>query len=501
VTRLALIAAFVAGAWVALSISTPRVQGCAFSRAPNTYEATRDRTAYLVGEELAAFNMIAPEDTFFGTPRLETGVRGQRALVDEPYVPPTLLKATGWIESAMAQAAAAVPWGATGPALISFDCGHGIMQITSGMTSPADGSWPSQRQALVATHFLYNIGRGSAILADKWNGAPEVRPVAGTDTGSDPHIVENWYFATWSYNGFTGPGANRSNHPMDPDYAWPRTGFSCAPFDDGFGHSYGNYPYQELVFGCAARPPSIEGAQLWEPLDLSLPDLDDPTWSDPLSLDNFTSSDWYARMDMETPRPSHEDETARPSDAATGVLRGTPYIAASRTSVIDDETEVVISNAGSGILPWRAKTSASWITIDKQGGVALAADVPCAPGVTCERVATLTIRLDREAAPQGEAAWIDLQNLVTGNVWQIHVDAVPPPNPGDANCDGMVSAVDATGVLQYSARFVDSLPCLKNGDVNASIGVDGVDALLILQFSAGLISSFPTGPSTPAPGP
>jgi hypothetical protein len=206
-------------------------------------------------------------------------------------------------------------------------------------------------------------------------------------------------------------------------------------------------------------------------------------------------------MDMETPRPSHEDETARPSDAATELLRGTPYISASHTSVIDDETEVLISNAGTGILPWRAKTSASWITIDKQGGVALSQDVPCAPDVTCERVATLTISLDRERAPPGEAAWVDLQNLVTGNVWQIHVDAEPPANPGDANCDGLVSALDATGVLQYSARIVDSLPCLKNADVNASIGVDGVDALLILQFSAGLIASFPTGQSTPTPGP
>jgi len=369
------------------------------------------------------------------------------------------------------------------------------------MTSPADGGFPSTRQALVATHFLYNIGRGAAILAEKWNGAPEVRPVAGTDTGSDPHIVENWYFATWSYNGFTGPGANRSNHPLDPDYAWPRTGFSCAPFDDGFGHSYGNYPYQELVFGCAARPPSIDGAQLWTPLDLSLPDLDDPAWSEPLSLANFTSSDWYARMDIETPRPSHEDDTPRPSDAAPELLRGSPHLVASRDSVIDDETEVVISNGGSGVLPWRAKPSASWITVDKQAGVALSPDVFCLPDVTCERVTTLTIRLDRERAPPGEGGWVDLENLVTGEVWQIHVETPPPPNPGDADCDGLVSPIDAAGVLQYTARFVDTLPCLKNADVNGRGGVNGVDALLILQFTAGLLDSLGAVQPTPIPTP
>lgn len=494
-TRLILIAAFLAGALAALSVSAPRAQGCAFSQAPNTYEATRDRTAYLVGEELAAFNMIDSDDPFFGIPREETGVRGERTLVDQPYVPPTLLKATGWIESALQQAATSVPWGSTGPALVSFDCGHGIMQITSGMTSPQDGSYPSQRQALVATHFLYNIGRGAAILVDKWNGAPEVRPIAGTDTGGDPSIIENWYFAVWSYNGFTGPGANRSNHPMDPDYEWPRTGFSCGPADDGFGHSYGDYPYQELVFGCATRPPSVDGVQLWDPQRVSLPDLDDADWSGPLSLENFTTSDWYARMDMQTPQPLHHDHTAQPGESAAGLLRGAPQLVASRSSVDDDETDVQISNGGTGILPWRATTSASWITVDKQGGVALQQDVTCAPNATCERVATVRITLHRDRAPPGETGWVDLQNLVTGEVWQVHIDAEPPANPGDANCDGTVTPVDATDVLQYDVRLALSLPCLSNADVNTRDGVNGIDALLILQYSAGLIASLPAAPT------
>jgi hypothetical protein len=292
---------------------------------------------------------------------------------------------------------------------------------------------------------------------------------------------------------------------MDPDYAWPRTGFSCGPANDGFGHSYGNYPYQELVFGCATRPPSVEGVQLWDPQRISLPDLDNPDWSEPLALANFTSSDWYARMDIKTPRASHRDDTPRPSDAATELLRGSPHLVASRTSVVDDETEVLISNSGTGILPWRAKTSASWITVDKQGGVALSPDVFCLEDARCERFATLTISVDRDRAPPGEAGWVDLQNLVTGGVWQVHVDVPPPPNPGDANCDGLVSAVDATGILQYNVRVVDSLPCLKNADVNARGGIDGVDALLILQFSAGLIPSLsppqPTAVPTPIPSP
>src|SRR5690606_41558925 len=60
------------------------------------------------------------------------------------------------------------------------------------------------------------------ILAEKWNVAPEQRPVVGTDTQSDPALIENWYYAVWGYNGFTGPGSNRSNHPLDSALPWPR---------------------------------------------------------------------------------------------------------------------------------------------------------------------------------------------------------------------------------------------------------------------------------------
>ena len=61
------------------------------------------------------------------------------------------------------------------------------MQVTSGMTVPlGDNSQASPDQLLVATHYAYNIARGAAILADKWNAAPESRPIAGTDTESRP---------------------------------------------------------------------------------------------------------------------------------------------------------------------------------------------------------------------------------------------------------------------------------------------------------------------------
>src|SRR6185295_5682639 len=168
-----------------------------------------------------------------------------------------------------------------GEALISFDCGHGVMQVTTGMTIPlgTDGR-PTTRQVLVATHYLYNIARGAFILADKWNAAPEARPIAGTDTNSNPLLVENWYFAVWSYNGFTGPGSSRSNHPADPTFAFPRPAFTC----DG-SQSRARYPYQELVWGCMANPPQRSGAPIWQPVAATLPDLTKPEFFNALAVE------------------------------------------------------------------------------------------------------------------------------------------------------------------------------------------------------------------------
>ncbi|MBI4570326.1 MAG: hypothetical protein HY723_00110, partial [Chloroflexi bacterium] len=390
------------------------------------------------------------------------------------------------------------------PALVSFDCGHGIMQITSGMTSGTDGGWPSRQQALVATHFLYNIARGAVILADKWNYAPEGRPIAGTDTEGDPLVVENWYFALWGYNGFTGPGANRSNHPMDPVYAYPRTGFSCGPTNDGYGHRYGDYPYQELVLGCASRPPSVNGTPLWEAPSVAyaLPDLGIDDWAGPLSLDNFVSP--YTNMDIPSPRPWHYDQSPRPPVFAASLLLGAPVLLLSDTAVDQPSNQVAIANTGTGILSWRARPQQSWIHVTKQGGVALGPLVPCVEEPPCRRSATLTITVDRARLPDDElAGWVDVESLSTGDVQQVfvHRDEAPPvsatptptpvPVPGDVNCEGTVNAVDATIVLQYSAGFVDSVPCAANADVSGDGRIDPIDAALILQYIAGIISGLP----------
>jgi hypothetical protein len=432
--------------------------GCAFSQAPTTYEGPKDRSLYRNAAELAAFNMLAPGDTYFGLPPLEAGLRGSRTTSATASIPPVLLKSIAWIESSFTQASPQVPFEAIGPALVSFDCGHGIMQVTSGMTSPlGERGYPSPQQALVATHFAYNIARGAAILADKWNSAPEDRPIAGTDTGGDPAIVENWYFAVWSYNGFTGPGANRSNHPLDPIYGtWPRVPYSCGPTSDGLGHNRGNYPFQELIFGCASHPPQVDGVNLWAPQPVDLPDLNDPRWREPLKLENFVYP--YDKMDIPTPRqpaggyqpatpavtptpyppgyvpptpftypfavptptprptslttpqaspaPSgvvgHRDPTQRPPTSLRATMFGTPGLSVSTSAVrisYSPETgaesaTLMIKNTGTGILSWLAIPSAPWVVVSPAAGVAVGPDLSCAASSPCERAATLTISVD-----------------------------------------------------------------------------------------------------------
>jgi hypothetical protein len=374
---------------------------CCLPTVPETYECMEDRRLYLDAMDLAAYNMLFPGDAYFGLPRLETGLRGARSST-EPAIPSILLKSIGWIESVITQASRQIPFGGIGPALISFDCGHGIMQVTSGMTTPlGDGGVASPEQLMVATHFAYNIARGAVILVDKWNAAPENRPIAGTDTNGDPSLVENWYFAVWSYNGFTGPGANRSNHPMDPIYGgWPRVPYSCGPSADGFGHNRSKYPYQELVWGCAAHPPVVQGATLWQPLDISYPDLNDPRFSTPLSLINFVFP--YAQMDVPTPNSPHQDPTPKPPSSLLSQIVGAPRMGVSANSIrlavseerTVDSQELVISNLGSGILSWMAVPSASWLKVTPQAGVAIDSALACAPDAPCNRAVRVAVSVD-----------------------------------------------------------------------------------------------------------
>lgn len=389
---------------VAALAARPHADACALDpRRPSTYEADQMRQAYLTAMDAASVNALFPGDPYFGLPAVETGARTSR--VNGPAaIPAILLKAIAWVESDMTMASRSVQFNSIGDALISFDCGHGIMQVTTGMTLPlGENGRATDRQVLVATHYVHNVARGAYIFVDKWNQAPEFRPVAGTDTASNPLLVENWYYATWSYNGFTGPGSSRSNHPADASFTWPRPAFRC----DGT-QSRDRYPYQELVWGCMANPPVRNGQRLWQPVAATLPDMTKPAFNTPLNVNRFQYP--FTQMDMPTPAPAH---LASPASLPAGYREralGSPALSITGSASITLQTNgppsqqtatVSVRNTGSGLLTWYATTDDNFLILTPPAGAATGADVTCTTA-SCPN-GTLRISVNPTLLPRARA--------------------------------------------------------------------------------------------------
>jgi len=394
----------VIAATVALSPTTTReANACPFDpRQPHTYEADQLRKLYTLAFDAVSTNALFSNDPFFATPPIEVGVRNSRQN-GAPFIPSVLLSAISWVESDMTMAARSVRFDSIGLGLVSFDCGHGMMQVTTGMTIPLgpDGR-PSDRQAMIATHFAYNAARGAQILAEKWNAAPEQRPIVGTDTSSDPTIIENWYYAVWGYNGFTGPGSTMSNHPLDPTFSSPRTAFRC----DGT-QARNRYPYQELVWGCMANPQQRSGQALWERVPASLPDMTDPQTFQAMSPANWRFP--YSSMDIRTPQPAHLAVAPGLPSTFRQQLLGTPQLRSANEVVsiqLNDPSStgrvtVPIYNNGSGLLTWMAEPSANFLILRPPAGVALGTGLPCTSG-TCPH-GVLTIEVNPTLLPSSSA--------------------------------------------------------------------------------------------------
>ena len=131
--------------------------------------------------------------------------------------------------------------------LISFDCGYGIGQVTSGMHK---GEAPGFDRSRVASSPLYNLATGASILGGKWKSTKCV----GDNRLS---TVEHWYNATWAYN-----GQSYINNPNNPSYASTR-----GIYNPSVG---GSRPYQERVWGWLEHPPSPAH---WKSLKPSYPNL------------------------------------------------------------------------------------------------------------------------------------------------------------------------------------------------------------------------------------
>jgi hypothetical protein len=130
--------------------------------------------------------------------------------------------------------------------IISFDCGYGIGQVTSGMHA---GDAPDFDRSRVASDPTYNLATGTRILAGKW--------IATNCVGDNqPAIIEDWYTATWAYNGLA-----YVNNPNNPNYDSNRGVYD--PVNDAHA-----CPYQERVFGRIEYPTN----ELWPSVPVAYPD-------------------------------------------------------------------------------------------------------------------------------------------------------------------------------------------------------------------------------------
>ncbi len=356
-----------------------------------TYEAADYQVVYAKTMALAGHNKLFPELSSFLVPPLESGNRAAGSSQPvAPYIPPVLLKSIAWLESGWAQGSydPLVQYGEVGPTLVSHDCGYGLMQVTSGMQNVT--GLPTLDQAMIGGHYAFNIARGARILADKWNHAPEWRPIVGN---RDPHVIENWYYALWAYNGFAF-----KNHPLNPDLDPKRPAYIC----DGT-QPRSDYPYQELILGCVVHPPVRGGQPLWTAQAVHLPDLANPAFSGPLKIANWAPCSQNlqcAPMDIPTPNPSHIDATASPASRATVV--GSPAMSVSKGQLtfvtipptVNGDADVMIKNTGTGVLAWRATTTASWLKVSRYEGVALGSDLE-------SLASTVTISTRTEQLPPG----------------------------------------------------------------------------------------------------
>lgn len=206
----------------------------------------------------AIFDLVAQGPSVWGNKGPTVSDIGQGCGVPEPYhvvparFPCELLKGIAMQESGWRQFC--VPTtpsdqvGGPSRTIISFDCGYGIGQVTSGMHN---GENPDFDRNLVAGDPTYNLATGTRILASKW--------IATECVGDNqPSIIEHWYAAAWAYNGLA-----YVNNPNNPNYNANR-----GVWNPQVG---GGAPYQEKVFGWIENPPFAD----WESTALAYPNPGD----------------------------------------------------------------------------------------------------------------------------------------------------------------------------------------------------------------------------------
>ncbi|MFT3706055.1 MAG: hypothetical protein QM817_00170 [Archangium sp.] len=246
------------------------------------------------------FQLVAQGPAVWGSsgpsvPNIGQGCGKPMATVQVPAkFPCELIKAISYVETGWRQFC--VPTtpsdqvGGPSRTIISFDCGYGIGQVTSGMHR---GEAPAFDRARVANDPTYNLATGTQILASKWRATRCVGD-------NQPSILEHWYSATWAYNGLS-----YTNNPNNPNFSTTR-----GVYRPSVG---GAAPYQEKVFGYMEFPPT---ANHWTSTPFAYPKLADiGTTGSPNTLPDPSCA---TPTNCTNTRPTHVSICFQNSDAGTG---------------------------------------------------------------------------------------------------------------------------------------------------------------------------------------
>jgi len=267
-----------------------------------------------VAEWQDIFALVAKGPAAWGSDGPSVPTIGQGCGKPEPMksvqarFPCELLKAIAMAESSWRQFCVpdrpADQVGGPSRTIISFDCGYGVGQVTSGMrTQDAVPDYDRQR---VAGDPVYNLATGAQILAGKWK-------VTNCVGDNQPSVIENWYAAVWAYNGLA-----YVNNPANPVHDANR-----GVYNPKVG---GSAPYQEKVFGWIEHPPS---ASHWTSVGLAYPnpgdvgtsgkppDLPEPSCASPTDCVNKRVSHLSSCLSEEAP-----DAGAGEPDASSGGAGG-----------------------------------------------------------------------------------------------------------------------------------------------------------------------------------
>lgn len=145
------------------------------------------------------------------------------------------------------------------------DCGFGVGQITDGMRlagheKPGETALPYNQQRAIALDYQANIAMVIRMLGQKWN---ELAAAGMQINDGDPANIENWFFATWTYNSGFYPYVNSStpwgvgwfNNPVNDIYPPSRLPFLEDSQTDAANPQ--QWPYPEKVMGWAAWGTSL----------------------------------------------------------------------------------------------------------------------------------------------------------------------------------------------------------------------------------------------------